>query len=277
MEKRYNDLYDQDIDSYITKKMDGESSLKFEQLMAQDEVLSEEVVFRQGLIKAMKWKRQINIAHTEMLKKKAKPKPILEGVNEPVSEPINVPIRRIGFRRVLAYAASVSILALIGLSWFANNNFSDEQLADNNTRGLISLDDGIFKGGEGTTKDPFEEGLNNLSQEEYAKAATFFEAIPTQNETYVQARLFLAFSQYHTKAYAAAIQNANIVIEKSLDTKDKHKAEWLIIQSQLAQGTRDAAFYTQLKAIVDNPTHTYRKQAVQLQMDLNNFWRKLVF
>lgn len=274
MEKKYNETYDQEIDRYIIKKMDSDAAAGFEQLMATDPALLEEVTFRKGLLKAIKWKRQINIAHTEMVKSKTNsPLEITSKVNVVQQE---TTIRRIGLRKVLAYAASVSILALIGLSWYANNNFSDRYLADTNTNELVSLDDNNLKGGGNTSKDPFDQGLYYLKEKEYTQAASFFETIPNQDDAYVQARLYLAFSQYHIKSFDNAIANANIVQQESFDTKDKQKAEWLIIQALLKQGKKDTNFFNQLKVIADSPNHIYQKRAKTLQVDLDSFWRKLV-
>ena len=273
MEKKYKEAYDLDIDRYITKKMDAANTAAFEKIMAADTSLQEEVAFRKGLIKAMKWKRQINIAHAEMVKNKAKSPLVI--ASQSADQVSTIPIRRIGLRRVLSYAASVSLLVLAGLTWFANNNYSDQQLANNNINGLVSLDGGNLKG-ETANKDPFAQGLYYLNQQDYAKAANFFEVIPAQNETYAQARLYLAFSQYHTAAFTDAIQNANIVQQESFDTKDKQKAEWLTVQALLKQGKSDTNFHQQLQVIADNPTHLYQKNAKTLQADLNNFWRKLI-
>lgn len=275
MEKKYKETYDLEIDKYITKKMDLTASSAFEQLMATDPSLKEEVDFRKGLVKALKWKRQINIAHTKMMKDKAT-NPLVVA-SQSTAQTTSTPIRRIGLSRLLAYAASVSLLVLAGLSWFANTNFSDQQLADSYASGIVSLDDSNLKGGDNTSTDPFEQGLYYLKQEEYAQAVSFFEKIPQQNEAYTKARLYLAFSQYHTNTFAAAIQNANIVIQESFDTIDKQKATWLIVQAHLKQGKKDADFIQLLKSIADNPTHIHQKDAKKLQADLNNTWQKLVF
>ncbi|MFK7981889.1 MAG: hypothetical protein AB8G86_18050 [Saprospiraceae bacterium] len=274
MEKRYKETYDLEIDKYITKKMDEADSAAFEKIMAVDDSLQDEVAFREGLIKAMKWKQQINIAHAEMVKKKAKSPLVI--ASQSTTKATSRPIRRIGFRKVFAYAASVSLLVLAGLSWFANNNFSDQQLADNYVSSIVSLDGGNLKGGDNNSKDPFEKGLYYLEQKDYTQAASFFETVPIQNEDYAKARLHLAFSQYHTSAFAAATQNANIVIQESFDTIDKQKATWLVIQALLKQGKKDADFFLQLKGIAEDSTHIYQKAAKKLQKDLNNVWRKLV-
>lgn len=275
MEKRYKQTYDLDIDRYITKKMNSADKATFENIMATDASLKEEIAFREGLIKAMKWKRQVNIAHAEMLKKKAEDPLVVASKSD--NQTVNTPIRRIGFRKVLAYAASLSLLVLAGSSWFANNNYSDQRLADGYTSGLLSIENSNLKGGDSSSKDPFEQGLYYLKEKEYVEAASFFKKIPQENETYTQARLHLAYSQYYMDAFVDAIQNSNIVIKESFDTKDKQKSEWLIVQSLLKQGKKDTKFFQQLQAIADNPNHIYQKRAKTLQSELNIFWRKLIF
>lgn len=273
MEKKYKETYDLDIDRYLTKKMNVAAEKEFEQLMSSDLTLAKEVNFRQGLIKAMKWRKQINIAHQEMLKKKVE-KPFV--VASKSSNQQQGKIVRMGFRRVLAYAASVSVLALIGSSWFANNQFSDQQLAFNNVNSSISLDGNNLKGGDAGTVDPFEKGLAHLNQQNYEQAATFFEAIPPENEIYSQARLYLAYSQFFKKEYNYTIQNAQLVLQKSLNTPEKHKAEWLIIQAKLAKGQTAASIKAEIATIANNNNHIRQRQAKALLKDLNSFWRKLV-
>lgn len=182
------------------------------------------------------------------------------------------PHNRSSLRRVLGLAASVLLLISAGF-WWANTNYNNAALAGaqfGNT-GVSS-----FMRGAASTEDIFAAGMTALQQENYQAAANFFQTIPDSNVAFNEARLYLALSQFKLKHYASAIENAQLVQQRS--ERFGTKAQWLEINSRLANSDTSAIFQQQLNDLIENGDDPfYQKQARELKDKLESSWRKLVF
>lgn len=183
--------------------------------------------------------------------------------------------RKLGIRRVLSYAASLAVLLVTGGVWFANNNYSDQALSSKNVERLNWNTSNTSRQGESDYESSLKTGIEALQNKDYPTAIDFFKAIPESNTSWAQAKLNLAYALYQVEEYPTAQATLDEIIQKSTSVINRQKAEWLKLQVLLATGTSAEPFDDLLKNISENTQHLFQKQALDLQRELNAFWRKL--
>lgn len=172
----------------------------------------------------------------------------------------------------------VLLLLLILGYWYINNQFSNAALSHLNISKMGLDSKSISRNIGDDVKDPFDQGIKALSNEDFNEAITFFKTVPDTSLTYTQARLYLSLAQFQKEDYSAVIQNAQIVIETSPNLLNKQKAEWLQLQAMLNKGDADdATFDSLLDKIAENEQHLLQAEAKDLKQSMNSFWRGLVF
>lgn len=170
------------------------------------------------------------------------------------------------------------ILIPIVLIFIAKASYSNNKLGNLHKDKLGISENDISRGAGDGADDPFKEGMESLSNKDYAKAISFFETVPNSSETFTQAKLYLSYAQYENQDFDGVIKNSQIVIERSENLISKQAAEWLQVQAMLASDkTDDETFDRLLDKIAENEQHMLQAEAKELDKSLNSFWRGLVF
>ena len=266
----------QNIERYVRQLMDAAEQQAFQEEMHQDETLKEEVEFYEDVAALVRKRKTLVDVQAELDAADffAEETNVSTTDTEQEARVVPMPDRRFGrVRSLLAYAASALVLVVAGSTWWANSNYSNEVIAsmdyDYIASGMAARNDGV--------KDPFGEGITAIEQQNYDVAVRFFEAVPSTDESYTEALLYLAYTQYKQANYQAAINTAKQVIANQPTTTNRFNADWLIVQAQLADGDTGTAFEQNLATIASNNNPDFQTQAQELQAKLNSFWRSLVF
>lgn len=265
MEDNYEDLI-----KYVQGNLEEGAKKEMKEQLETDSELEEEASFLTNLAQVSEWKGMMEEAHKE-----------LETENNNVvalpSARSEAKIRSIGFSKILAYAASVSILVAALSVFYANNNYSNAALASTNTERLGFDGAGLNSFRADTqVEDVFQKGLDAIEGKNFTGAASFFEAIPANADNYLPAKLFLAFAQFEQKQYTNAATNAQLVAAQSQTAINRQRAEWLQAQALLANGQEIEAQQLITKIAADD-THMFQQAAKELGQQVNSFWRGLVF
>jgi len=276
MKKEFN--Y-QEIEDYVNGKLDAKARQELEAKMEADQALADEVALYQRISEVTEVmadeKLQELIATTDgeleqsgFFSQDSNAGAVSD--EEAGSLQSGARIIPMGIRRALAIA--VSVLVLFAFSWWwAQNNYSNNALSENYFSETIST---TFTRAAGGTEDPFEPGLSLIEKKDFGAAGVFFEAIGASDPGYVEARLYLALSQYYEGNFSGAINNAQIVAESN--SRFKEKAQWLQLNAKLAAGNTDVGFEGLLREMAENcPDPFFKAKALELQKDYTSFWRKL--
>jgi len=264
MEKDFDKLIE-----YTQNKLDATAKSQLEEQFQQDEDLAEEADFLKDLAKVSTWKALIKESEQELEAEQLKSTPTK-------TETIETPVRRIGWRSLLAYAASTLLVVMAVGLWNANTSYTNQALATKYVNKELSGVDLSAYRSDGNTQDAFQEGINALNAKKFQQASSFFESIPSEAEDYTQARLFLAISQFQEQAFSKAVDNAQLAVQGSQSAVTRHQAEWIRAQAFLADGQEKEAAVLIAK-IAEDKSHIFQKEAVTLRKALGSMWRKMLF
>ncbi len=248
------------IERYIKGELDEVEKQAFELLIEQDEELAEEVDFYRTSMDAVDVQGAILEAERRLAdrgffaEKKARKGKLITF-------------------RALTSAAAVALLLLIGW-WYGETHYSDAVLA--------VVDPGVLAGeletarrlaDSGQTTDIFSDGLQALQQEDYHEANQFFAQVDKAAPTYVQALLFLTYSNLRSKNYEAALENSQRIEDLSQDIATVQKAQWLRAKASIGQGVPEKEL---LAEIADDDNHRFQRDARLILRQLDSYWRKLI-
>ncbi|MEM9887267.1 MAG: outer membrane protein assembly factor BamD [Bacteroidota bacterium] len=260
MEDKYN------IADYIKGRMSPEDQAAMEQQIQLDKDLAADVDFYKDLQGFADLKNQMDAFDAD-----------LQEETKIVEMKPQAKVRRLNLRRTMSLAASFLVLLVAGGLWFSNTNYSDQALSSKNVDRLDWLATNDSRQGGSENIDPFKTGIDALQDKDYAAAIDFFESIPKSDATWSQARLQLAYAQYQSTNYQNAKTTLDELIQENRSTINRQKAEWLKLQVLLASGQSKDEFEQLLNTISTNAQHLFQPQALEMQQDLNTFWRKLIF
>lgn len=186
-----NDTLDY-IEAYFEKTLSAEESRLFEQRCAEDESFAEEVAF---YITAREALREQLLEQKKRLWAEAGEERIDR------QEPAMAPVRTMGFRKWLPYAAAASLLAAVLLLIFLNNAGSPQQLADNYTKqNLVRLSQTM----DGAA-DSLQSGISAYNRGEYNAALRLFEGVYKAHPENAEAVQFAGQSYLMKKEYDKAL------------------------------------------------------------------------
>lgn len=184
-------------------------------------------------------------------------------------------IRRLLFQKprlLFAYAAAVLLILAIVTSWQASRQFSNTALAQHYFQYDVPAPVRL----PGETKSPLALGQDAFLDENWEKSVQIFSAIPTDSPQYIEARFYLAQVYFREKNYPEAARNLEIV-RASADVRYRETSDWMLLLSLLAAQQPEHSYQPLLRQITDNPQHDFQRQAIELQNDLNRFWRFFVW
>lgn len=175
-------------------------------------------------------------------------------------------------RLFFAYAAAILLILAIVTTWQASRQFSNTALA----KRYFQYDVPAPVRLPGEAKSALELGQDAFLDENWEKSVQIFSAIPADSPQYIEARFYLAQAYFHESNYLEAIKNLEIV-RASADVRYRETADWMLLLSRLASQQQDPSYQTLLRQIADNSQHDFQRQAIELQKDLNRFWRFFVW
>jgi len=274
MEKNYNI---DDIEDFLNQEMNAAELAAFEKEMAADKELAAEVDFHEDVIKGiqgaapMDFQKMISETHGVLKEEGFFSE---EAVEQTKASTIKkeAKVRRIGFSRVLAYAASVALVLFAGWWVFSSQPTQPEQLFANNFsihQDVLSveIEDRLAETGFGTNKEALNNlqiAIDNYNSGRYQEAVDQFSAFQANAP---QDGLASYASFY--KAIASLKLNNAEVAETALEALVKQKdrfplaedAKWYLALTYLKQ-EKIANAYPFLKEL--SVSGAYKEKATQL-------------
>lgn len=257
------ELYDT-ISAYLRQQLPAREREAFEQKMANDAQLREEVEAHRLASEAIEW----SIA--ESLRKE------LASWSEPAAgstpaAPASDAIIRPLWRRNWAIAATALIIIVAGAYLWSNQNYTNGALAEgyypkSELAGLRSSNP--------TKADALAPGYEALNSGNYSEAINLFGRLTSDELLGPKALYFKAHAHFQQKQFNEAISSLSNLIQQS-EGEEKDRAEWLLALSYLGAG-KTAEAKILISKIAANKDHSYAPQAGQLLGDLNSLWRKII-
>lgn len=258
------------IEAYFRGALDAETAEKLKAELAQDEGLREEFEWYRDMTKAIEWHGVLKEAESERQLE-------LNGQTKGKSGTLPRSIQIVS-NRWWAYAAVGLLLILAGSAWWGNVNYSNHSLAELGMDRL-NLKEGkdYLRNTELAKTDPFVLGLEAIEAAKWLDAIDFFSSIADTSKLFIQAQLYLAYSQLEEGQYAKVQSSAQIVDQQSLDTRQRQKAQWMMVQVMVAQTGETNTVNLLLDRISKDQSHMFQQEALSLKRKLRSPWRKLVW
>lgn len=258
------------IEKYFRGELDAESAEQLKAAVKDNAELREEYEWYRDMSKAVEWQGILDEAEAE---RRAERNAAAEKRSDTASRPI--PLLS---RRWMAYAAVGLLFVLVGSFWWGKANYSNGALAQ------VGMDRLNLKNGSdylrNTTtieRDPFAQGLEAVQAEEWPAAVEFFSHIADTSALFVPAQLYLAYAQLEQGQYPEAQASAEVVDQRSSDTRQRQKAQWMMVQARVAQGEETNALDLLLDSISQDESHMFQGEALILKRRLNSPWRRLTW
>ena len=254
------DYYAQ-IDNYLDNSLNTEDKSAFEKAMQKDDALQEAVKLH------MLEKDALSLFVEKEYAKKIKGWSEELDLKNQIESARVVPLwQRIP--RKFAVAASVLLLALAGIWWYANQFTNTSILASAYVNPEEDLRSGFLNIPEEEVNKIYEEGKSAYLAGNYEIAIRNFQQVP---DNYEMPQYFLAHIYYQRNDFANAIETFKKTAAKQ--GRFEQKAEFYQLISQLATNQLDENFYLLLRKMSSDPTHSFYQEAQQIQTKLNSNWR----
>lgn len=291
MENNYNN---ENIDAYLANQMGVDERAAFEDQIAADSNLEQEVKkyalereavkmllqeeYRQ---KVKGWLKTETIEKTDASVKTTTSPTDIPQEDTPVIklEPQSkdtarvVPLR--GLRRILSIAASVLVLVLAGTYYFASSNYSSQAIIDTN---YLVADSPGDRSGDTAGSAAFVAALQTYFAEDYQGALTQFAKITEGEQDYIAAQYYLAHAALNLQDYTTSLNVFDRLLANealpSFINKDKVRYNRLL--AMMGAGKTGIDFQTDLQNLVDNGQVPFQQKAKMLQVKTTSIWFKLL-
>ncbi len=265
------------IDAYIQQKLTGSALESFERELAENEVLREEVLFRQGI------RSVFQVKAVEQVIQQAKTDPLLEEANErkiehPQLESVhntiqqakteNVIRRKRTIRRLTVMAIAASFLGMFWMSglWtaseqslpeLADKNFSTPKVELNYTTPEIESVSATQAGIEAL----LSEAMEAYDAQEFDKTLAIFDNLRSEYSYETdEMLLYEGIIDYHKNNYGRAADLLQQITTRN--SKIKNEAHWYLALTYLKNNEKDLA-KEQLEIVIKQST-THQKDAKSL-------------
>lgn len=251
------------IDAYLQDELPPSEQQAFEQALQTDPQLAEQVRLQREILEALQDKPAL--AFYDRLRAAS------AGEDR---DRTGQKGRIIPFRRWLAVAASVVLLAGVALTIYANRSYSNERLAD----AIYEETEppGLQRNGSSTPLRPLQEAQKALQEGRWEDAIRLAAAPELYSESpdSTEARFIAACAFLQLGDTREALRALNLVTRSA--SVWKQRAEYLRVGTSLQAGnTEEAKEY--LQAILDDPRHDYYQQAENIFSRLHSPLRRLTF
>lgn len=178
-----------------------------------------------------------------------------------------VPFRR----RLYALAAAAVILLLGGfLIWnLAGDQYSNTGLAKSHYQ---APEINNLRGNDQAEPDSYFRALELWEKGDLPAAVKELEQVPAGHSGYLNAQYLLGHAAFQQANYTAAIPYFERVRAEGFRLREE--AEWNLIQAYLAANRTGSDFQNLLQQLAADPEHSFHSEALQLQDQLNSFWRR---
>ncbi|MEM6316016.1 MAG: hypothetical protein AAF960_00010 [Bacteroidota bacterium] len=272
MEKNYNI---DEIENFLNREMDASELAAFEQQMAKDEGLAEEVTFHQDILKgidqagAADFRSIVAGVHEEMKNEQFFSEKVADKVIEKNAQK-EATVRRISFGRSLAIAASFALLLVAGW-WILSQPTDPNDLFQNNFAMhenvlSIEIEDRLAETGFGANKvalADLQTGIEQYENGDYTAAiATFqnFKNVAPNDPLSNYATFYESIAFLKTNKITEA-QGSLVDLAANTAFPLQEDAQWYLALTYLKLENIDAA-KTQLEQL--QPSDKYGTKAKQL-------------
>ncbi len=248
-----NNNNNEKIDQYLDGELGAEEQVSFEQAMANDPALEEEV--RQNLL----LREAIEAGYQEEMRAHIR-KWRQEGASSGSGRTAN--IRKLSLR----LAAAASVLIIFGLSIFTVvvPQYSNERIAEKYYEPEGDL--GLIRGSNDA--DILRQAFENYEQGNYTGAIPGFQRYPNNDK----ALYGLGLSYYQIGDFDRALETFKTLVERD-NIEYTEKAEFYLLLSHLKADRTGPEFQQLLDKMVEEGGY-YSGQAERIKRKMNSFWRK---
>ncbi len=263
------------ISRYLAGKMTDEGLAAFNEQLKADPELKEEVAFRKMVMESVK--SQSNEQLRAQINTVVKEAHTLAGQSSPGAMPARELSNRTAKvislnRRILSIAASVLILILLGASWYANRQFSNDSLVASNFE--LKTPTSNLRGENNDETDFNNDVMKAYSNKDFHKAAELLASIPP-SPIYNKAQFHLGNLYLKLNNPSRAIVVFQNLLKKN-DPRYQEEVQWLLCLAHLKNNDVKQTTQT-LESILQNQEHSFYSNALQLKKKLYSPWRKIVF
>lgn len=252
------------IEAYVSGEMTGTERQAFEAEMAGNSALAEEVdAFRLA-------REAVELSISDGLRSQFQEwqETGASATKREEAKVVTMAPRRT-LRRMLAIAASVLLILTAGSFWYANNQFSADNLAMGYYQDIPM--DLYVRGGANSMAD----AVADMQAGNFAEAETYLRSIQAGDDQYFDAQYYLAHSLYLQKQYTASNEVLDALSGAS-NNNLKEDGAWLKVLNYLELEQADnEAFQNILSGMLEDEGHTHHNDALELNKKLNSFWYKL--
>jgi len=265
-------IQDNKIIDYLLNRMDESERSEFSIRIDNDPELAEEVKFFKtlGLVARKadqeKFKDAVSGVHQTLGKEGF----FLTSEKKLLPDSSKTRIRKIW--RPIAIAAS--ILLVIGVSGkiWVDSQFSSRALANQYFEPVTSISE--VRIGENQPTGQLDRAKSAFDSENFELARQEFSTIASDSPLYTESQYFLGHTYDKLANYDQAIESFRTVISAE-DVRFQDQAEWYLVQMLLKTGRSVNEVMESLDKIAEDGTHSFQKDAQELQEKLNSFWRQL--
>jgi tetratricopeptide (TPR) repeat protein len=224
------------IEKYLLKKMSAEERLSFENEMAGDAALMNEVSIQRKLLKSV-------LAGSM--------KEQLEGIHSATQKESEKKSNRTLW---MGLAAGVAILLAAGLYFFNAPDLNEKLFAEN-----TSIDPGLPVPMSASNNFAFHDAMVDYKNEQYEKAISKWQVLQKENPNNDTLTYYIGACYFNSKQYDKALGQFEL-IHKNNTSAFRNKSQWYAVLSLLQ--TQQAE---RIKAIIPYSNSPYEQKILRIQ------------
>lgn len=280
-------LDDKNVDRimrYFDDELPATERLAFEKELNENVALRAEVAFYRDMIQVVQaegeaqttdWLEEVNIDNIDQGIRQQ-----LVGQNQQIvlgkkKGNQKIKVRQLNpLRRVFSIAASFLVLVISGTLFYANQNYSNTALANQQYLGADTP--GTLSGSTGENTN-FQRAITNFKkQTELDEVKSILQSITSTDANYIEAQYFLGHLFYQEKNYTTAIEKYELVLDNTNRPAyiNGDKLQWNLLLARLAKGENVDATIDKL---IKNGNLALQRKVQELQKMQESFWSQLVF
>jgi len=275
--------YTSQILAYLNQQLGEDDKAAFEQAMARDKALAEEVqlyedlydvhevIEEEALVATI---QEVNDAHFNKIVTITNPQDIAVVEKEQKRNKG----KYIALKWVLSLAASFLLVLAVG-SWWAGQHYSNEALVTINHNPLLDniqanniINQTILKKAE----------LNFFNQDFKSAVEQLSLITKDDGNDFYKAQYLLAFAKFRLKDYNKAIELFNRLLNEyyeflPIEFKNNDQIKWTRLLALIGNNQSSEAFFKEeLDYFLNGKSEIYKKKAIVLQNAIESPWRNLV-
>lgn len=270
MDSEMNEIVLGQIEQYLKGELTGEELRSFEEQLAANENLKEEVALQRQLVGVFSDDDWISIDTEERNEEIRKRSKLLKGEE---LQGLSATIRAIGKEHVqeqsnkrynsryFYYVAAAAVIAIICVFWSTYQNSLDSYYGN-----YVSWNELPSYTEKGTVSSNFEQGVTAFKQKEYPKALALFEGVTREHELYPLNLIYLGATYELMGKNEEAIQRFEELT--ALNTFAEHsKGYWYQLLIYLKTNQEEKAKEI-IKVILSDKSNYRYNDALQLKEEL---------